>query len=546
MQNEQELALALRAMVRRLCERDAEVARMVGAIGRLLSEVAGNVGGVVTGGGVLGPSSSVPSHDGSTADGEKPGTEPVSTSVDKWAHPAPMPPPATVILKLGGCEKAVQVSGTPEEIERARRSAPVIEPKAQPVKRPTPAPTLPDLSLVARRCRLKASGCQVAAALARASSEQEKERAMKDRSRLLDARQSLFDCFLWMFHDNYRAGADELVLLGKCYENLALACEIAVGMPRRDRAEFREALALLAEAQSAVRKGLRDAWIMLTDRDQDDAFQWLDRVTNTEQIYIERHMRLNDPADPAGHADLRARLEAMDRRIEEANTRSREEANLLNKVRYHADQIAQPGEEDRAYDWGVVSKSVRKLEDVGVVPGDDRLAEALHPILLLPEEQWRGSEDLKDLLRTVREVMETGADSTAEPEAARPESAEVAQVREWLRDKRAVLIGGKPIPHAEERIRRAFGLSELEWVELTEHGRTDPIEPPIAKPETAVVWVAIRLTGHLHADVVAETCRRYNKPLVRLPGGFNPSQIAARTIEQVSERLSAGSVFQNG
>lgn len=546
MQDEQELALALRAVVRRLCERDAEVARLLGAVGRFLSEVAGNVGGVGTGGGALGPSSSAPSDDGSTADGEKAGAEPASTSVGKGAHPAPMPPAASMLLKLGDCEKMVQVPGTPEEIERARRSASVIEPKAQPVKRPTPTPTLPDLSLVARRCRLKASACETAAAMGEADSADARGRAEAERNRLLQARRSLFECFLWMFHDNYRASPADLRLLKPCYENLALASEVVERVPRHDQPEFREAVALLAEAQSAVRKGLRDAWIMLTDRDQEDVFQWLDQITDTERIYVERHMRIDDPADPAEHADLRARLEALDRRLKEADARSRERTKLLKRVRYHAERIARPDAADLSHDWSVLCDAIPQLEDAGIVAGDERLAEALREVLLLPEEKWGGTEDLKSRLRAVREVMETEAEPEAGRVAARPESAEVARVREWLRGRRAVLIGGKPIPHAEERIRRAFELSGLEWVELAEHGRTDPIEPPVAQPETAIVWVVIRLTGHLHADVVAETCRKYGKPLVRLPGGYNPSQIAAQTVAQVSERLSTELVPENG
>jgi hypothetical protein len=35
-------------------------------------------------------------------------------------------------------------------------------------------------------------------------------------------------------------------------------------------------------------------------------------------------------------------------------------------------------------------------------------------------------------------------------------------------------------------------------------------------------------------------CDRYGKPFVRLPGGYNPDQVARQILEQVSGRLETG------
>jgi len=185
-----------------------------------------------------------------------------------------------------------------------------------------------------------------------------------------------------------------------------------------------------------------------------------------------------------------------------------------------------------------VVESAARLGDHGIVPGDDRLTDALEDLLRLPEEKWGAAEESRGVLRSVRELI-AAEEAPGVGAPARVESLNVARVRDWLRGKRAVLIGGERYPHAAQRIQRAFGLAELHWIELTEHGRTAPIDPPIADPTTAVVWAVIKLSGHLHLDVAAQACRTYGRPLVRLPGGYNPSQIAAQTIEQASDAFAS-------
>ena len=51
-----------------------------------------------------------------------------------------------------------------------------------------------------------------------------------------------------------------------------------------------------------------------------------------------------------------------------------------------------------------------------------------------------------------------------------------------------------------------------------------------------VVALAIRWASHSFGDVRA-FCDRHGKPLVRLPGGYNPNQVATQILAQCSERL---------
>src|SRR5262249_32543970 len=64
-------------------------------------------------------------------------------------------------------------------------------------------------------------------------------------------------------------------------------------------------------------------------------------------------------------------------------------------------------------------------------------------------------------------------------------------------------------------------------------------EPYVARPDVAVVVLAIRWSSHSFGEV-KEFCDQYGKPLGRLPGGYNPNQVALQILGQCSERLRAG------
>jgi len=60
----------------------------------------------------------------------------------------------------------------------------------------------------------------------------------------------------------------------------------------------------------------------------------------------------------------------------------------------------------------------------------------------------------------------------------------------------------------------------------------------IARPEVALVVLAIRWSSHSFGDVKL-FCDKYGKPLVRLPAGYNSNQVAAQVLAQCSTRLGA-------
>ena len=62
---------------------------------------------------------------------------------------------------------------------------------------------------------------------------------------------------------------------------------------------FEQALKYLAEAQSAVRRGLQRLDIS-NDTDQENVHEWIRSTAARQRIYLGRHMRADDLADPAG------------------------------------------------------------------------------------------------------------------------------------------------------------------------------------------------------------------------------------------------------
>ncbi len=72
---------------------------------------------------------------------------------------------------------------------------------------------------------------------------------------------------------------------------------------------------------------------------------------------------------------------------------------------------------------------------------------------------------------------------------------------------------------------------------FTVRHRRSIIALSMARPDVAVVVLAIRWSSHSFGEV-REFCERHGKPLVRLPGGYNPNQVAMQIMSQCSGRLS--------
>ncbi|MCC6286039.1 MAG: hypothetical protein IT439_12200 [Phycisphaerales bacterium] len=447
-------------------------------------------------------------------------------------------------LTLGDARVHLSIQGTTEELGRARAAAehaPAREPAAEPFVEI-------DLGLVEERCRLKASSCRLLIERRGARGGSEAERAAVERLNTMIARaKTLPNCFLWVFwQQEVQPADDDLLVIAECYDALA----DAVSLVRRIDAPGGEghpgdmplAFAWLAEASSALRVALADTWLARDDQDQYETHQWLRRETAGRRVYIQRHMTLDDPAQPAGATDLRAKIrELLDLLSRRADV-SKQVHNTIGQVRYHAGLIAKNGVEHASEHWPRIESALERLASWGVGPTDPRVKEALNRLAAAARPAGSHPAGLLAAALGAIEGAVAGVADTApdEPESTgRAWSTEVLTVRAWLRGKRMVVIGGERNLPAIARLEEAFALREVEWVSLTEHGSGAPMRAPIQRPETALVIVIIKLTGHLHADEARAYAADSGKPCVVLPGGYNPERVAVEISSQASERLQS-------
>jgi hypothetical protein len=136
----------------------------------------------------------------------------------------------------------------------------------------------------------------------------------------------------------------------------------------------------------------------------------------------------------------------------------------------------------------------------------------------------------------LREEAEAG-----EPPRPRTATPELAEAADLLEGTTVVLIGGDRRPQSQRALERELRLAELRWEFSEPHESHFIFEPAISRPETSLVLLAIRWSSHSYENVRA-LCERYGKPFVRLPGGYNPNQVASQIMTQAGQTLRANRV----
>lgn len=453
---------------------------------------------------------------------------------------------AIVPLRLGDAVVHLPLTGTTEELGRARASASEVSTDAELGGDNAGAMSEIDLALVEKRCRLKAASCRLFIERRAAAANPDDEREVLDRLNDMIAKaKAMESCFLWVFWRN-QAQPDDAILarIADCYEAQADAVALlrrvdAVADGRRAEDE-ESAFHLLAEANSALRVALADTWLSDDDRDQAETHVWLRRETAERRVFIERHMTADDPADPSNIADLRSRIMSLGKRLDDREAAAKKVKNALGQIRYHAGQLTKGRPEEAPAHWTKIAEAAKRLQGMGVSAADRRIAEAVGSAAAAA---WpgpsAGSEFMADVItRALALKSEAGkTDPKRSNGDEREWSPSVLGVRELLRGKRMVIIGGERNAEAVQRLTQAFELKDAEWVELTEHGPGTPMRGPIYRPDTAVVIVIIKLTGHLHSEEARDYAAAAGKPCVMLSGGYNPERVAAEIMEQASGRL---------
>jgi hypothetical protein len=313
-----------------------------------------------------------------------------------------------------------------------------------------------------------------------------------------------------------------------CFDTVAEALALADESEGPPKA-LERALAYLAEAQSALRWALQKLGLT-DDPEQNEAYEWLRTAAARHRIYLRRHMRADDLAEPSSWPTILAG-------IEEARTRGRKTPlaiEQLERIRRHKELIANARASEG--DWAAIFDAVDRLIDAGMPASNRDLRELLLPII----EELPERDDLPRSIRLVLRELDRFLATRTVPAAGSTEQGSTLEVREVARllaGKSLVLIGGERRRGAQEALRRAFGLAAVYWIATKEHQSFETFEPLIARADVALVLLAIRWSSHGFGEV-RQLCDRHAKPLVRLPGGFNPNQVATQILAQCSEQLS--------
>lgn len=398
--------------------------------------------------------------------------------------------------------------------------------------------TLVSPAVVAERCRLKGEACKlVAARAARPPGWRDgpAEAALQARTAALP------DCSLWMLN------RDPVVTAPRAWDDLAGAFSAAADAallvhawdqsagPAADRLAPR-VLALAAEAQSVLLYAVADVRDVRMDYDQIQLFARVRTTARDRQIFIPRYLKREDRADPAGWPDVARRVAELRAQFQTVGDRDKTRVKALNNLRFKLGRVRERPEESTG-EWPRVLELIDELVAGGLPPSCPELRDFLLPVLEDVPDDPPPSANVRLVLREIDRYLDTRPDADVPVHPPRP-TPEVVEVADLLRGREVVLIGGQARPAHKAALVRAFGLADLRWLVTPEHTSFTVFEPDVARPEVAVVLLAIRWSNHDY-DNVKEYCDTYGKPLVRLPGGYSANQVAHHVLTQAGARLRA-------
>jgi hypothetical protein len=270
-----------------------------------------------------------------------------------------------------------------------------------------------------------------------------------------------------------------------------------------------------------------------TDHEQIQLFVRIREQTRRRQVFIPRYLKRDDYKDPATWPELLGRVNAAIAELRDIAGKDKARQKTLNNLRFKLRKLrSDPA--GNAGDWPRVLELIDEVVTDGLPPSNAELRDLLLPLTdVIPDDlEWTPA-----VARVFREIdryqAERSEDEPLPPEVPTPEVAEVAEL---LRGRELVLIGGQARPNHRAALIRAFGLADVRWLSTPEHTSYTVFEPDIARPEVAVVVLAIRWVSHSYAEI-DQYCAKYGKPLVRLRAGYNPNQIAHQILTQAGQRL---------
>jgi hypothetical protein len=246
-------------------------------------------------------------------------------------------------------------------------------------------------------------------------------------------------------------------------------------------------------------------------------------------------MRADDPADPEAVGVLTKRISGLASRIRANQEHERLRQERLNTIRTHVD-LSSRGVQTMLNRQAIIEATVAIVSE-GTSPSNIELREALIPIAPQLSEDAELPGEVQLVLREIDRFDRSQSTLSEDLPASTP-TAEVVEAAELLKGKSVVLIGGVPTPERKQALQAALKLKEIDWIGGKERSSYTGFEPNIACPEVAVVLLATRWASKSFSKAKG-ICEKYGKPLVRLPGGLGPNQVAVQILRQCGKRLRA-------
>lgn len=348
--------------------------------------------------------------------------------------------------------------------------------------------------------------------------------------------------------DDGQAGDATLLSIAKaCYGGLYESIDLLAALEHANKTVKKEhqhhAVTLMAEVTSMLEEAL-EALQLGEDHVVEEAYAANRQYATRHSVFSVRYLHDDECGDSSRIDELRKEIRTLMGKI----SNSLPKTEILHKVVHPAKQNIQrllnkhrltgKDRDDVRRELANVSAAgaeahlhlltaVRSVE-VKVMEGMDL------PDQQLLAELGEFKNNVKIPLHPSAEAPKQGSDDAEDDSRW---SEEVAKVREKLRGRKLLLVGGTPRPEAKAKLVEAFELAELFWDEITEHTSAQPLKPRVDDPNTAVVVVIPKFIGHVIADNVQAWCRAAGKPCVMTNGGYNPNGVAHAICKQASVKL---------
>jgi hypothetical protein len=197
--------------------------------------------------------------------------------------------------------------------------------------------------------------------------------------------------------------------------------------------------------------------------------------------------------------------------------------------------VTNPDFGTRDSDPKALEEAVLRCRDTGAAASSTALRSLLIDwVALLTESKKKAVQEVaRELEREVERLARKAAEAEVtdgELGMSDAEYAELEAVREQVRGKKCLFIGGICREESRQRIERELGLAELVWPSTTGTESVYNFEADIQNTDITVILIRFMRTGWGQARELAQ---KHNKLFVRMPAGYGVNQVVRQFYRQI-------------